>query len=50
MQNLTSHFYARDTRSDKMLNAASWMENHVITSDFCRMKSDGVEWNAFRSI
>ena len=40
---------ARDTQSDKMLNATSWMENHTVCRPI-RFLSYGVGWNAFRSI
>ena len=40
---------ARDTRSDKMSNATSWMENRVVCHTN-RFLSYGVVWYAFRSV
>ena len=40
---------ARDTRSDKMLNATSWMENCTLCHTIPFLWY-GVGWNAFRSI
>ena len=37
---------ARDTRSDKMSNATSWMENHTVCHTI-RFLSYEVGWNAF---
>ena len=50
------YYYARDTRSDKMSNATSWMENPTVCHTirylsyevgWSQMKLDGVGWNAY---
>ena len=41
--------YARDTRSDKLSNEISWMENRVVCHTI-RFLSYEVGWNAFKSI